>query len=547
MTEMTRLCIAASICLQFALVGCGDMDNNKVDVEARLQKYAKVRLTTDSSRLSDRDWQMLPLLIEAARHMDTIFWEQSYGDVRLLERIEDPATREYAEINYGPWDRLEGDEPFVDDVGPRPPGANLYPADMTVEEFEAAAADDPELASLYTLVRRREDGSLYAVPYHQAFGTEVAAAAQQLMAAAELAEDEGLKEYLRLRAEALLTDEYRASDFAWLDMRDNTIDLVIGPIETYEDQLLGYKAAYEAYVLVKDREWSDRLSRFADYLPDLQRGLPVAPEYKQEMPGSDAQLNAYDLVYAAGDGNAGSKSIAINLPNDEVVQLEKGTRRLQLKNVMRAKFERILVPIANELIAPDQRPHISFDAFFANTMFHEVAHGLGIKNTLTRKGTVREALRDNASAIEEGKADILGLYMVTRLYEDGLMNEGDVRDNYVTFMADIFRSVRFGASSAHGKANMVRFNFFREMGAFSRDDTTGTYRVDFDKMRQAMTALSEVILTLQGDGDYEGASQLINEKGLIEPQLQTDLDRLDGLGIPVDVVFEQGMDVLEST
>ena len=546
MTDVRRLCIAVAICVQSALVGCGTMKNSEVDVEARLQKYASVRLTTDPSRLSDRDWRMLPLLIDAAKQMDTIFWEQSYGDPGLLERIEDPATREYAEINYGPWDRLEGNEPFVDDVGPKPLGANFYPADMTVEEFEAAAADDPELASLYTLVRRREDGSLYAVPYHEAFGTEVAAAAQKLMAAAELAEDEGLKEYLRLRAEALLTDEYRVSDLDWLDMRDNTIDLVIGPIETYEDQLLGYKAANEAYVLVKDKEWSDRLSRFAAYLPDLQRELPVPPEYKQEIPGSEAQLNAYDLVYAAGDGNAGSKTIAINLPNDETVQLEKGTRRLQLKNVMRAKFEKILVPIANELIAADQRSHITFDAFFANTMFHEVAHGLGIKNTITGKGTVREALRDNASAIEEGKADILGLYMVTRLYEDGLLGEGDVRDNYVTFMASIFRSVRFGASSAHGKANMVRFNFFRDMGAFSRDDSTGTYRVDFEKMRQAMIALSEVILTLQGNGDYDAAAQLVSEKGVIGPQLQADLGRLDSLGIPVDVVYEQGMEVLES-
>jgi hypothetical protein len=523
------------------------MENQGDDIEARLQKYATVRLTTDKSQLSERDRQLLPLLIEAARQMDTIFWRQAYGDAAWLERLDDPAVRKYAEINYGPWDRLEGDEPFVEGVGTKPTGANFYPADMTIEEFEAAAADDPSLRDLYTLVRRREDGSLYAVPYHEAFGTEVSIAAQRLMAAAELAEDEGLRDYLRLRAEALLTDQYRASDIAWLDMKDNTIDLVIGPIETYEDQLFGYKAAHEAYVLVKDKEWSDRLSRFAAYLPDLQRGLPVADRYKQEMPGSDAQLNAYDLVFAAGDGNAGSKSIAINLPNDEMVQLEKGTRRLQLKNAMRAKFEKILVPIADELIAEDQRARISFDAFFANTMFHEVAHGLGIKNTLTGKGTVREALREHASAIEEGKADILGLYMVTKLYEDGVLSEGDVRDNYVTFMASIFRSVRFGASSAHGKANMVRFNFFKELGAFSRDESSGTYRVDFEKMQQAMTALSEVILTLQGDGDYEAAAVLVGEKGVIGSELQADLNRLDNLGIPVDVVFEQGMEVLEST
>ncbi len=542
----SRVLVMSTVCLWVGFVGCERM-NRPSDMGIRLNKYATVRLTTDLSQLTDNERQMLPLLIEAAKQMDAIFWRQAYGDASFLEQIDDPAARAFAEINYGPWDRLEGDEPFLAGVGTKPPGANFYPTDMSVEEFETAAADDPELSSLYTLVRRREDGSLYAVPYSEAFATEVSATAQQLLSAAELAASEGLRDYLRLRAEALLTDQYRESDVAWLDMKDNTIDVVIGPIETYEDQLFGFKAAHEAYVLVKDKAWSDRLSRFAAYLPDLQRGLPVADQYKQEMPGTDAELNAYDLVYATGDGNAGSKTIAINLPNDETVQLEKGTRRLQLKNVMRAKFDKILVPIAGELIAEDQRGHISFDAFFTNTMFHEVAHGLGIKNTLTGKGTVRQALRDHASAIEEGKADILGLYMVERLHETGVLDEGAVEDNYVTFMASIFRSVRFGASSAHGKANMVRFNFFKDLGAFSRDAGTGTYRVDFDRMRQAIAALSEVILTLQGDGDYEAAAQLVNERGVIGPELQADLDRLDSLGIPVDVVYEQGVDVLGST
>jgi hypothetical protein len=539
--------VVSTIGLWLGFAGCETMEDRSTGIESRLDKYATVRLTTDLTVLTDNERQMLPILIEAAKQMDAIFWKQSCGEASFLEQIDDSATRRFAKINYGPWDRLEGDEPFVAGVGPKPSGANFYPADISVEEFEAAAADDPELRSLYTLVRRRDDGSLDAVPYREAYANEVSAAAEQLLAAAELADDEGLRAYLRLRADALLTDQYRASDLAWLDMKDNAIDMVIGPIETYEDRLFGYKAAHEAYVLVKDKEWSDRLSRFSAYLPDLQRGLPVAEEYKREMPGTDADLNAYDLVFAAGDGNAGSKSIAINLPNDETVQLEKGTRRLQLKNAMRAKFDKILVPIANELIAEDQRGHISFDAFFANTMFHEVAHGLGIKNTLSGKGSVRQALREHASAIEEGKADILGLHMVTRLYEDGVLREDDVRDNYVTFIASIFRSVRFGATSAHGKANMVRFNFFKELGAFARDPGTGTYRVDFAKMREAIDALSEVILTLQGDGNYEAAAQLINDKGVIVAELQADLDRLERLGIPVDIVFEQGTEVLEAT
>ncbi len=255
-------------------------------------------------------------------------------------------------------------------------------------------------------------------------------------------------------------------------------------------------------------------------------------------------MNAYDVVYYAGDCNAGSKTIAVNLPNDEEIQVKKGTRRSQLKNAMRAKFDKILVPISNTLIAEDQRKHITFDAFFGNTMFHEVAHGLGIKQTINGKGTVREALKDKFSALEEGKADILGLYMETKLYEKGEIKEGEVMDTYVTFLAGIFRSVRFGASSAHGKANMLRFNYFAEKGAFTRDVNNGTYRVDFEKMKVAMNSLSTLIITLQGNGDYDAVTKLMEEKGSIGPELQKELDKLSGLGIPVDIVFEQGTEVL---
>jgi hypothetical protein len=290
--------------------------------------------------------------------------------------------------------------------------------------------------------------------------------------------------------------------------------------------------------------WSERLARFAKYLPELQTGLPVPDAYKQETPGSDADLNAYDVVYYAGHCNAGSKTIAINLPNDEQVQLEKGTRRLQLKNAMLAKYNQILVPISELLIAEDQRQHITFDSFFGNTMFHEVAHGLGIKNTLNDSGTVRGALKEHASALEEGKADILGLYMVQKLREKGEITEGELMDDYVTFMAGIFRSVRFGASSAHGVANMIRFNFFEGAGAFSRDEATGTYRVNVEAFEQAVRDLGERILTLQGDGDYDGVAALVAEMGQVGPQLQADLDRLAQASIPVDIVFEQGVEVL---
>ncbi len=415
---------------------------------------------------------------------------------------------------------------------------------MTKEEFEkaVAASDDngEALKGLYTLVKRDGD-KLTTVPYSQAYRDQLEIAAAKLREAAELAEDPGLKHYLELRAEALLTDDYQPSDFAWMEMKNNTVDIVIGPIETYEDQLFGQKASFEAYVLVKDKEWSARLAKYVSMLDELQRGLPVADKYKQESPGSDSDLNAYDALYYAGDCNAGAKTIAINLPNDEEVQLKEGSRRLQLKNSMRAKFEKILTPISNVLIAEDQRKHVAFDAFFENTMFHEVAHGLGIKNTLTGKGTVREAMKEHASALEEGKADILGLYMVTKLHEKGELGDSDLMDNYVTFLAGIFRSIRFGASSAHGIANLLRFNFFAERGAFERDEATGTYRVNFDKMQAASDALSEKILVLQGDGDYAGAQAFVDQMGKIGPQLAADLERLEKADIPVDIVFEQGL------
>jgi hypothetical protein len=522
---------------------------NDVPIEERLDKYTEFTLDADLSELDDNQRQLIALLIEAGEATDEAFWMQAYGDREaLMDRIDDAGVERFAEINYGPWDRLAGDEPFVPGVGPKPPGANFYPADMSKEEFEQAVASGGEragqLESLYTMVRRDDAGELVAVPYSEYFAEQIEVAAGKLREAAAVADNSRLREYLELRAEALETDEYRESDMAWLDMKDNTIDVVIGPIETYEDQLFGNKAAFETFVLVKDREWSRRLARYAELLPALQRGLPVADEYKAETPGTDSDLNAYDAVYYAGDANAGSKTIAINLPNDEQVQLEKGTRRLQLKNAMRAKFDKILVPIADELIDPAQREHITFDAFFSNTMFHEVAHGLGIKTTLTGKGTVREALAERASAIEEGKADVLGLYLVEKLHEMGELDEGaDLQDNYTTFLASLFRSIRFGASSAHGRANVVRFNYFKEQGAFTRTEE-GHYRIEPEKFREAMNSLSEKILVIQGQGDYEAAGRLEEQYGSIGADLATDLERLDEAGIPVDVVFEQGKQTL---
>ena len=510
-------------------------------VTPRPEIYADFTLTADLGSLTDGQKKMIGLLIDASQIMDDLYWRQTYGDdyEAWLESIADADTRRFAELNYGPWDRLEGDKPFMTGVGAKPPGANFYPKDMSKEEFEQAYL--PGKTGLYSLIRRDPEGALTLVPYHVAYADELKAAADLLREAAKLAESNDFANYLKLRAAALISDEYQVSDMYWMDVRDNDIDVVIGAIETYEDALFGYRASYESYVLVKDLEWSDRLSRFANFLPALQEGLPVPDEYKWETPGTDSDLNAYDVVYYAGASNAAGKTIAINLPNDEEVQLSRGTRRLQLKNAMRAKFDKIVEPIADELIDESQRKHVSFDAFFANTMFHEVAHGLGIKNTIDGRGTVREMLLDMSSSMEEGKADILGLYMITELHKAGELGDVDLRDYYVTFMTSVFRSIRFGASSAHGKANMVRFNFFLDSGAFVRDAETGRYHVDFEKMATSMTDLSRLLLTLQGDGDYEGVVKLAESRGIIEAELQGDLDRLTQANIPVDITFQQGV------
>ena len=512
-------------------------DRNRLDI------YTDFTLTSDLSHLSDNQKQMVGKLIDASKIMDALFWRQAFGENKeaFLAKINDEKVQKFADINYGPWDRLNGDQVFLSGYEEKPLGAEFYPSDITKEELNNATVEDK--TGLYSVIKRDENGKLYSVAYSVEYAQELEKAANLLREASKLADDKEFANYLSMRADALVSDNFQPSDFAWMDMKNNPIDVVIGPIETYEDQLFGYRAAYESYVLIKDLAWSERLAKFAAFLPELQKGLPVDDKYKQEVPGSDADLNAYDVVYYAGHSNAGSKTIAINLPNDEQVQLEKGTRRLQLKNAMRAKFDKILVPISEQLIVPEQRKHITFDAFFANTMFHEVAHGLGIKNTITNKGTVRQSLQEHASALEEGKADILGLYMVEQLLKKGEITDGTLEDYYITFMAGIFRSVRFGASSAHGKANMIRFNFFAEEGAFSKN-ADGLYSVNMEKMSLAMAKLSRLSLTIQGDGDYQKVDQLIATHGEIKAELAKDLEKLSQANIPVDVTFKQGKEVL---
>lgn len=513
----------------------------KPEMQKKVDQFAAFTLTSNIDDLSANQKEMLPILFEIAEIMDGLFWKQAYGHkADALALSEDQATKDFIKINYGPWERLDGNKPFIEGVGSKPKGAQFYPADMTKEEFEALEAEDK--TSLYTMIKRNDEGKLESIPYHVAFSAEISKAAELLIKAAKLAEDPGFKKYLELRSEALLSGEYLASDLAWMDMKTNRIDFVVGPIENYEDQLYGYKTAFESYILLKDMDWSAKLERFAGLLPALQKNLPVDEKYKSETPGSNSDLGAYDVVFYAGDCNSGSKTIAINLPNDPEVHKQKGSRRLQLKNAMQAKFDKILVPISTQVITEEQRQYVTFDAFFENTMFHEVAHGLGVHHTITDGTSVRKALKDKASSLEEGKADILGLFMIDQLVEMGEL-ENDTRNNYVTFTAGLFRSIRFGASSAHGIANLVRYNYFKEKEAFMRNEE-GIYTVNFEKMKAASNSLANEILVIQGNGNYDAAKAMIEKYGQIPAELKTDLDRINENDIPVDIVFNQGTEQL---
>ncbi|MFZ2340879.1 MAG: Zn-dependent hydrolase [Bacteroidales bacterium] len=539
-TKIIRLIV---IILAVVLTGCNSEDKKLTEeMKANLARFKEVTLTTDLSWLSSQEREIVGLLIDAAAIMDDIYWMEAYGDKEeLLARVKNEYAREYMKIHYGPWDRLNNNLPFIPEFGKKFPGAQFYPEDMTIKEFEEW--NDPDKSSLYTIVRRNNEGRLISVPYPEAFQEQHSKAAGLMLEAAELAEDPGLKKYLTMRADALLTNNYRPSDFAWMEMKQSNIDFVAGPIENYEDQLFGYKAAHEAFVLVKDPVWSAQLEKFNAMLPALQAGLPVDLAYKAETPGIDADMNVYDAIYYAGDCNAGSKTIAINLPNDPEIHLAVGSRKLQLKNSMKAKFDNILMPIATMLIDESQRQHITFDAFFENTTFHEVAHGMGVQNTINGKGTVREALKEQYSSLEEAKADIMGLYLVTKLYEMGEITSGEVMNNYVTFFAGIFRSGRFGAASAHGKANMLSLKYFADNEAFICLDN-GYYKVNLEEMKKAVESLVEKILRVQGDGDYDAAKSWVEGDGVMTESLRRDLDRVNAAGIPVDIVFRQGREVL---
>ncbi|HAN18452.1 MAG: hypothetical protein A2X13_08920 [Bacteroidetes bacterium GWC2_33_15] len=530
---------------------CTNRDRNKENlphskIEMLLMNYADVKLTSDLSSLTENQKKMLPGLFEAAQIIDELFWMQTYGNKDdLLKSIKDENSLKYVMINYGPWDRLNGMEPFIDGVGKKPDGANFYPFDMTYQEFEEFG--DLEKYSSYTLLRRNEIGGLQTIAYHKAYNEKLQKIAELMQQASEFADDNELKTYLELRAKALLTDSYFDSDMAWMKMKNNNLDFIVGPTDEIDDRLFWTKSAYQSMILIKDKEWSQNLEKYALLLPYLQKNLPVEDKYITELPGNLSDIMVYDVIYCSGLWNAGSKKIAFTLPRDFLIQSQVGSRKLQFRNVMEAKFEKILKPMSEILIAPGQQKHISFDAFFENTMFYEVGSALGIKNTFNNKGAVRDALKEYYNIIEESKNDILSLFFITKLYEMGELNTGTLMDNYVTYMADIFRSVRFGISNDQGVANMIRFNYFQDAGAFTYDKKAASYTVDFDKMKNAMISLAKEILIIQGEGDYNAAKKLIEEKGFIRDELLNDLYRVQKEKIPKDVAFIQGLNEINLT
>ena len=523
---MAAAAIAVAACCQ----------KNNTELQTKVDSYAVVEVKSPLyDALSENDKKIVSLFREAADIMDALFWKQTFGDKSVIEALPEGPEKTYAMINYGAWDHLDNNAPFIKGYGEKPLGCQYYPQDMTAEEFNAL--EDPNKLSLYTVIRRDENGALKCVWYRDEYKEELDKVCALLEEAAALTENEGMRKYLTERVKAFRTDDYLASDLAWMDMKDCNMDFVVGPIENYDDHLYEAKAAYEAFILLKDEKRSANLAKYVGLLPELQKALPCAPEYKTFVPGTSSDLNVYDAIYYAGDCNGGSKTIAINLPNDERVHAAKGARRLQLYNSMMAKFDKIMMPIGEVLINADQLQYLSADAFFWNVTFHEVAHGLGVKQTVNGKGTVDAAMGDQKTSWEEAKADILGLFMVSKLIDMGEITDITKEESVATFIAGIVRSVRFGFASSHGKANMMCYNYMEDHGAFTRN-AEGKWVIDFEKAAAAVDSWANLILETQATGNFEFAQKYAAENASIREELAADIAKVNGAGIPRDIVFD---------
>jgi hypothetical protein len=515
-------------------------------MQARLNQFEPVTLGFDESLLDADQRRVVRELVETSRHLDDIFrvqaWRGNADAASLLPQGDDPesaAAREYYDVMYGPWDRLLGEEPFIEGVGHKPHGAGFYPEDMTREEFEEWIAANPDDEEAFkdetTLIHRTEDGDLVAVPYREAFAGHLEAASENLLAAAERASNPTLKRFLELRAGALLSDDYYDSDVAWMRLSNNLIEPTLGPYENYEDQLFGYKISYESFIGLKDPAESERLAGLVANLPALEAALPIPDEHKYLDRSFTSPISVVTLVYASGEARPAVQTIAFNLPNDPRVREAEGSKKVMLRNVIDAKFETILKPIAEQVLVPEQAAKISVDPYFTRVLMHELAHGLGPDYVTGQPDlTTRQALQDRYAAMEEAKADAVGTNSLRVLTEKGEYDQAFLEEVYIDHVADMFRCVRFGVTEAHGLGCLTQFNFLRDRGAITYDEATGLFAADLEVIPVAIAELAHVYLMMQATGSYEGAGQFIERYGAISAELQGALDRLAET-VPVDI------------
>ena len=546
--------VAVVTAMTLGLFGCAGGDGDVAetdlvvvpDIVERRNQFVQKDLSADLSVLSEGDRQALRHLVDAADAVGEIFKLQAWrGNPEFAERVEAyggddaQATRDYYRIMVGPWDRLADFEPFIGDA-PHPSGAGYYPEDLTEEEFTAWLEVHPEDAeaftSLHTMVRR-EGENLVAHPYREVFATQLARAAESLRLAAAATENESLRTYLELRAAAFSTDDYFESDMAWMDL-DSLLEIVIGPYETYEDSLFGYKAAFEAFLCVANPEDSKALAGFKSELPFLERSLPIPDEHKNFERGSESPIRVVDEAYAAGDTRAGVQTLAFNLPNDERVREAKGSKKVLLKNVMRAKYEAILEPIADRALPEGKADLLDFDAYFLFILFHEMSHGLGPGRIVVdgRETEVRLEHKDLYSALEEAKADALGVYDLYRLADRGVVDAAVLENLPWTYTAGLFRSARFGATEAHGLGVVIQTNYLLEKGALLVGDD-GRFSPVPELFDAAVTELAHEILMSQALGSYEMASRLVEEYGTVRPEMQAVIDSLTDVPVDIDPVY----------
>ncbi len=514
----------------------------KLTIKERLNQYASFTLTTDLNQYSKQEKEMLSLLIDAAKIMDEIYWLQTYGNKdTLFPKLKTPEEKEYCEINYGPWDRLNDNEPFIEGVGKKPMGAGFYPSDIKYFPFIDMKFEDK--LSMFTVIKRSDDGSLYTQPYHVAYESYLKQAAELLRKAAQKSPDKAFANFLQKRATALLTDDFYASDLLWVDL-NSTYDLDIGPFEFEDDRFINTKAAYEAILMIKDKAWSKKLETYSKYLPEIKNSFDIPENYKSQIVLANTNIGVFDAIYYAGWPNAGPKQISTNRPKDGRILMEKGGRKLQFKNSMKAKFDKILKPISDILIDKNERENVKFEGFFINNVTYEIADAIMVKTTVNGKGAVKDALKDYFPTINSLKADILNMYILTQLQEKNVISEATLLDNYVIFIANVLRSVRFGAAFSQGSSNIMAFNMLYKMKAFERDSTTGTYKVNPDKMKEVIIKITKNILTVLAEGDYNTAKSWIEIYGTMSPELQKDIQKISKAGIPIDIKFEQGKEVL---